>query len=184
MIDDSEQHLKSMFSVNITLAIGEIVGGQQNLGDVFVELGKRPLIKRHQFDLSHRGERLFLGNRFRPLFPAQLCHPRRHRARTDDHDLALAARAVRPAGAPSRAGAPPRCRLWKTGSDCRSSPPRGAPALRSASYAPAASLSVCVLLPHFVEFAADGIDQRLHALGGRRRDHMQRAIGFGQFLAE
>jgi len=40
------------------------------MGDALVELSKTALVKRHQFDLPHRGQRLFLRNGIGPLGPA------------------------------------------------------------------------------------------------------------------
>ena len=46
-----------------------------------------PLIQRHQLDLAHRSQRLFLWNGLGPLFDAESRHSRRNRAGANHNEL-------------------------------------------------------------------------------------------------
>src|SRR5262245_15794404 len=76
-----------MLRVQVTLAIRQIFVSQQHLGNVLLEAREETLIQRHQLDLPHRRQRLFLWNGLGSFLDAETGHSGGYRAGAHHNDL-------------------------------------------------------------------------------------------------
>ena len=119
LVDDGddaepEQRAQRRARVEIALAVGEVLVGEQDLRGREVVLAEARFVGLDQAHLADGGRGLELVQRVRPLLPAEALHAFRDRAARDQHDLAPLRRscAICPAQRASASQVQPLARGW------------------------------------------------------------------------
>ena len=92
LVDDGndvpvQQRLERVLGVEVALAVGQVLVGQQHLRHLLLVAGEGVLVKRHETDLADGRQRLFLGQVRGAFGQPQPAHARRDGAGADDHEL-------------------------------------------------------------------------------------------------